>query len=99
MAPSPRSSPGIRQPGCLAPPAPPLRWLMPRANGLLSCLGEKERAVFDGIYHCHLNVVVHAARREFDTSLFNTQHGANVLTVRALHFHILFDVRSFDHNG
>src|SRR5215475_1420828 len=99
MAPSPGCSTAICQPSVVSATAPPLRWLMPRANGLLSGLGEKERAVFDGIYHCHLNVVVHAARREFDTSLFNTQHGANMLTVRALHFHILFDVRSFDHNG
>src|SRR5262249_5043364 len=58
-----------------------------------------EAAVFNGIYHCDVNVMVHAARRESDTSLFNTKHRANMLAVRALHFHMLFDVRSFDHNG
>src|SRR5215831_16244409 len=72
---------------------------MPHANGLLSGLSQKEPAVFDDIYHCDVNVMVHAARRESDTSLFNTKHGTNMLTVRALHFHTLFDVRSFDHDG
>ena len=43
---TPGCSTAICQPSVVSAIAPPLRWLMPHANGLLSGLSQKEPAVF-----------------------------------------------------
>ena len=56
---------------------------MPGANGFLGGLPQADGITLDYIDHADVDVMVHAA---------------DVFTVRTLHFHVFFDLRSID-NG
>src|SRR5439155_12914688 len=49
------------------------------------------------IHRSELDVMVHATGRHLHLFTFDAKHRTDMLAIRTLYFHVLFDLRSIDH--
>jgi hypothetical protein len=70
---------------------------MPSPDHFLGSLSQADSVIFDRIHHANVDVMVHAAGRYLHLLAFHAKDRTDVFAVGALHFHVLFDLRSIRH--